>query len=180
VGEDEFVFDFRLAVHDKCLSYDEAPLLYHKEAMKITRKEAAASLLGLATVASAQTPAPKKHKIVMEMSVPGLDAWYEAVGHVSVLRDAFKDDAQIEVVFHGDAVPVLQKTDTELQAELTKHAEAGVVFVACQRSMRAHRLTTQDLFPFAVEVPSGVAEVVLKQEAGYSYLKCSYDPHPTK
>jgi intracellular sulfur oxidation DsrE/DsrF family protein len=41
--------------------------------------------------------------------------------------------------------------------------------------MRARKVTTQDLFPFAVEVPSGLAEVVLKQEAGYSYLKLSYD-----
>ena len=41
--------------------------------------------------------------------------------------------------------------------------------------MRSRKVTTQDLFPFAAEVPSGIGEVVLKQEAGYSYLKMSYD-----
>ena len=148
--------------------------------MKITRKEAATSLLGLAGVAAAQTPGPKKHRIVMEMSLAGMDAWKHAVGHISVLRTAFKDDVQIEMVCLGEGLAVLKKTDTELQAQLTKHAEAGVTFAACQNSMRSRKVTTQDLFPFAMEVPSGLAEVVLKQEAGYSYLKMSWDEPAAK
>ena len=143
--------------------------------MKITRKQAAASLFGLAAAASAQAQAVKKHKIVMEMSLAGMDAWKHAVGHIGVLRNAFKDDVQIEMVCLGEGLAVLQKSDTELQAQLTKHAEAGVVFAACQNSMRLRKVTTQDLLPFAMEVPSGLAEVVLKQEEGYSYLKLSFD-----
>jgi intracellular sulfur oxidation DsrE/DsrF family protein len=143
--------------------------------MKITRKQAAASLLGLAASAAAQAPASKKHKVVMEMSLAGVDAWKHAVGHIGVLRNAFKEDVQIEMVCLGEGLAVLQKTDTELQAQLMKHAEAGVTFAACQNSMRSRKVTTQDLFPFATEVPSGIGEVVLKQEAGYSYLKMSYD-----
>ncbi|HYA16566.1 MAG TPA: DsrE family protein [Bryobacteraceae bacterium] len=142
--------------------------------MKITRKQAAASLFGLAA-AAAQAQAAKKHKIVMEMSLAGMDAWKHAVGHIGVLRTAFKDDVQIEMVCLGEGLAVLQKTDTELQAQLMKHAEAGVVFAACQNSMRLRKVTTQDLLPFAMEVPSGLAEVVLKQEEGYSYLKLSFD-----
>jgi hypothetical protein len=146
--------------------------------MKITRKAAAASMLGLgfALAGSAQTPAStKKHKIVMEMSLAGMDAWKHSVGHIGVLRAAFKEDVQIEMVCLGEGLAILQKADTELQASLMKHAEAGVVFAACQNSMRARKVTTQDLLPFAVEVPSGLGEVVLKQEAGYSYLKLSFD-----
>jgi intracellular sulfur oxidation DsrE/DsrF family protein len=149
--------------------------------MKITRKAAAASMLGLgfalsgSAQAQGQTGGSKKHKVVMEMSLAGMGAWKHAVGHIGVLRSAFKEDVQIEMVCLGEGLAVLQKIDTELQATLTKHAEAGVVFAACQNSMRLRKVTTQDLFPFAVEVPSGLAEVVLKQEIGYQYLKLSFD-----
>jgi intracellular sulfur oxidation DsrE/DsrF family protein len=37
--------------------------------------------------------------------------------------------------------------------------------------MRALKVTTEDLFPFAAQVDSGVAELVRKQEAGYAYIK---------
>jgi len=37
--------------------------------------------------------------------------------------------------------------------------------------MRAMKVTTSDLFPFATQVDSGVAELVRKQEAGWVYIK---------
>jgi intracellular sulfur oxidation DsrE/DsrF family protein len=69
----------------------------------------------------------------------------------------------------------LQKTDTRLAPMLEKAAKDGVVLAAGQNLMRARHVKSDELFPFAVEVPSGLAEVVLKQEAGFSYLKMSYD-----
>ncbi len=37
--------------------------------------------------------------------------------------------------------------------------------------MRAHNLTQADLVPGAEIVPAGIAEVVRKQEAGWTYIK---------
>ena len=42
---------------------------------------------------------------------------------------------------------------------------------ACQNSMRDRNLKTEDLFPFVSQVDSGVAEIVRKQEKGWSYIK---------
>jgi intracellular sulfur oxidation DsrE/DsrF family protein len=142
------------------------------------------TLLAMALAAISQTPKPHKHRVVIEMSLATPDAWAEAEGHIRVLRDSFPNDVDIELVSMGEGVPMLSRTDTELQAEMQRDADAGVVFIACQRSMRARKLTTADLFPFVRQVPSGVAEVVMKQEAGYSYLKASYDApfesHPAR
>jgi intracellular sulfur oxidation DsrE/DsrF family protein len=138
----------------------------------MNRIPAVITLLVLAVSGFAATP---KHRIVMEMSLAGVDAWKAAVSQINELRNAFKDDVQIEVVFVGEALAALQKTDTDVQASLNKAAESGVILAACQSSMKARNVTSQDLFPFAVEVPSGLAEVVLKQEEGYSYVKLSFD-----
>jgi intracellular sulfur oxidation DsrE/DsrF family protein len=37
--------------------------------------------------------------------------------------------------------------------------------------MRLRKVTTEDLFPFSSQVDSGVAELIRKQEAGWSYIK---------
>jgi hypothetical protein len=54
---------------------------------------------------------------------------------------------------------------------LKKAAAEGVVLGACQNSMRARKITSQDIFPFSTEVDSGVAELIRKQEAGFSYIR---------
>jgi intracellular sulfur oxidation DsrE/DsrF family protein len=58
-----------------------------------------------------------------------------------------------------------------LADRMKKLADAGVVFAACENSMRKKNVTKADLLPFVTTVDSGVAEVVRKQEAGWSYIK---------
>jgi uncharacterized protein len=41
---------------------------------------------------------------------------------------------------------------------------------ACQNAMRLMNVKTEDLFPFAAQVDSGVAELARKQEAGWAYI----------
>jgi intracellular sulfur oxidation DsrE/DsrF family protein len=40
--------------------------------------------------------------------------------------------------------------------------------------MKRKQLTKDDLLPFAITVDSGVAEVVRKQAAGWSYIKSGH------
>jgi intracellular sulfur oxidation DsrE/DsrF family protein len=129
------------------------------------------ALLVLALAAISQTLKVQKHHVVMEMSVGGPEVWQGVVTHINVLRNAFGNDIDIEVVCMGEGLAMCQKSDTKLQAALQTAAENGVIFAACQNSMRKRNVKTEDLFPFTSQVPAGIAEVVMKQEAGYSYLK---------
>ena len=62
--------------------------------------------------------------------------------------------------------------DAEGRSErMQKLSESGVVFAACENSMEKKQVTKADLLPFVTTVDSGVAEVVRKQEAGWSYIK---------
>ena len=49
-------------------------------------------------------------------------------------------------------------------------ADSGVRLSACQNAMRLMNVKTEDLFPFAAQVDSGVAELVRKQESGWAYI----------
>jgi uncharacterized protein len=48
---------------------------------------------------------------------------------------------------------------------------SGVVFAACQNTMRAMHVTKDDLLGVATTVDAGVAELTRKEEAGWSYIR---------
>ena len=141
--------------------------------MKITLL--AVFAFALAGIAPAQTPAaaaPAKHKVVFQMNVADTDSWNQLFGNIGNAQKAFqKDGIQIEVVFYGKGISALLKTNTAFEERLKKAAADGVVLGACQNSMRMRKITSQDIFPFSTEVDSGVAELIRKQEAGFSYIR---------
>jgi intracellular sulfur oxidation DsrE/DsrF family protein len=94
------------------------------------------------------------------------------IRHTNNLRKAFEKDggAQVEIVFFGQGLKMLLKTNTEFEEKLKKLSDDGVKLAACQNAMKAMNVKSEDLFPFATEVDSGVAELTRRQEAGYAYI----------
>lgn len=125
----------------------------------------------LAFAAVPQTPKTHPHRVVFEVNSPS-PAWDQVLGNIENMQKAFAPEpVQIEVVCFGKGLELLLKTDTAYQEHLKKVVDSGVSVVACQNSMRKRNVTTADLLPFAGQVDSGAAEVIRKQEAGWSYLK---------
>lgn len=119
-------------------------------------------------------PAQKStsHHVVIEVNVEGPEAWNGILNNIENLQKAFgAAEVQIESVSHGKGLGLLLRTNTGLRQRLEQAAATGVVFAACQNTMRRQNLTKDDLLPFVTTVDSGAAEVVRKQEAGWSYLK---------
>ena len=126
----------------------------------------------IALSATPQTPVNHKHRVVFEMNVPGPDNWNQLLGNMENIRKAFApEEVQIEVVCLGRGLDLLLKTNSAYEERLKKASEDKIVLAACRNSMRARHVTAEDLFPFATTVDAGVAELVRKQEAGWSYLK---------
>ncbi len=120
----------------------------------------------------ARAAEPGMHRVVIEMSGDGPERWEGVLNNVDNLQKAFgADRTKIEVVAHGRGLGLLLGTNEALKARMQGEHDAGVVFAACQNSMRKFNVTKEQLLPFATTVDSGVAEVVRKQEEGWSYLK---------
>lgn len=77
---------------------------------------------------------------------------------------------EIDVVTHGKGLGLL-KTNEAMRERLQSISAAGVGFSVCENTMRRLKLKKEDLALFARTVDSGVAEVVRRQEAGWSYIK---------
>ena len=131
---------------------------------------ALALVLGIAAVS--QTPAKSKHRIVFQLNEESGPAWNSLPLHVNNTMKAFAEDggAQVEVVFFGPGLLMLTKNSTAFEDRLKQLAESGVKLYACQNAMKNRNVKTEDLFPFADQVPSGIAEIVRKQETGWSYI----------
>ena len=112
-----------------------------------------------------------QHKVVIQLNTADTSAWTSTMGTIKNLQRLWPNQVMVEVVVHGMAFDLLVASKTPMAKEVTELTKTGVNFMACENSMRKHHVAKADLVTEAFTVPSGVAEVVLKQEAGWSYLK---------
>ena len=88
-----------------------------------------------------------------------------------ILSEIGEDKIKFTVVGYEEGIQALTATNKETSQLLTKLANRGVKFKACQISMRAWQLTEDD-FPLEVEyVPAGAPEVIRLQIKGYKYWR---------
>ncbi len=112
----------------------------------------------------------KKHKIVMQFSLNDSISQASVVGQVKNIRTAWPN-AQVEVVCHGGGLDLLQTATSKAASQVAEWSAKGVVFAACNNTMKRKNVKKEDLLTSAVVVPSGMIELTLKQEKGWAYVK---------
>jgi uncharacterized protein len=83
-------------------------------------------------------------------------------------------NSKIEVVCHNNGIEMLMASKTKQAKAVAELKSKGVVFAACENTMRERKIEQSEILPEAIYVPSGVFEVILKQEQKYSYIKAGF------
>lgn len=80
--------------------------------------------------------------------------------------------AKYQVVVYNQGVDLLMQRNTTYAQRLQALHGKGVRFVICENTLRNRKLS-KDLFMQDIVgyVPAGIAEIVEKQEQGWSYIK---------
>jgi uncharacterized protein len=112
----------------------------------------------------------KKHKIVMQFTDSDSLSQAIVLGQVKNIRTAWPN-ADIEVVCHGGGLELLQTTKSKVSSQIVEWGEKGVVFAACNNTMKKRNIKKEDLLTPAIVVPSAMIELTLKQEKGWAYVK---------
>lgn len=135
-------------------------------------------LAGGVLMSKAETPTRANetqvvHRVVIDAASSDPKVWVSLVSNTENLIKAFGiGTVEIEIVSHGEGLKLLMKSSADRPIDrMQKLVEYGVVFAACENTMKSMKLTVDDLVDFATPVNSAVAELVLKQEKGWSYLK---------
>lgn len=80
-------------------------------------------------------------------------------------------DLVVELVVHGGGLPLVVTEQSTLKEELARMQEQGVQVAVCQNTMRAQSLTEDDLLPGMTTVRAGIAEIIRRQQEGFSYVR---------
>ncbi len=115
-----------------------------------------------------------KHHIVIQLSSSDTAAWKGLMNNLKHLKDEWGNSVQIEVVAHGPGIEMLMNAKSTQQIKITELKNAGIVFAACMNTMKARNLTKDVILSEAIFVPSGVVEIIMKQEEGWNYLKTGF------
>ncbi len=80
------------------------------------------------------------------------------------------EGVEVELVAYGPGVLML-KGDSSVKDRIDEAIKAGVKINACQNTMNGMKLTPADMLPVVGYVPSGVVEVMRKQQQGWAYIR---------
>lgn len=111
------------------------------------------------------------HKIVFQFVSGDTLSQHSLVNNLKNLREGWPK-AEVEVVFHGNGIFMVMGEKTKYTKELQDFAEQkNIKLVVCENTMKQKKIVRSQLLPFVSTVPMAIAELVIKQEQGWSYLK---------
>ncbi|MCA0428748.1 MAG: DsrE family protein [Bacteroidetes bacterium] len=113
----------------------------------------------------------KKHKIVMQLTSSDALVHKGLIKQLNNLKKGWGDTVLLEVVCHGPGIEFLMSEKTTFKTEIYELKEKGVDFVACENTLREKQISKEQILPDLRFVLMGIGEIVLKQEAGWTYIK---------
>jgi len=113
-----------------------------------------------------------EHRVVFHVNVADEERWQEVLTNVENVQKAFgAAHVEIEVVAHGAGIGLVERKNVALRDRVATIEKTGPVFAACTNTMKKKHLTADDLTAGVEIVDSGVAELIRRQEAGWTYIK---------
>jgi uncharacterized protein len=114
---------------------------------------------------------PKKHRVVFQFTNANDTLQQKAFANQLNNLVTLWPNAELEVVSYNHGLDFMMTAKSKQIDAINKLAEKGIKFMVCENTMKRQKVTKDQLLPIAVVVPSGIAEVVEKQEKGWSYIK---------
>lgn len=137
----------------------------------ISRKLAYAILLIVTAFSHNVAQAADKARMVIQVSENNTAIWNLALNNAkNIQKDLGKDNVVLEIVAFGPGINML-KADSEVGNRIAEADESGVGVMACENTMRNQKLNKQDMLASVRYVPSGVVNILQRQQQGYAYLR---------
>jgi intracellular sulfur oxidation DsrE/DsrF family protein len=115
------------------------------------------------------------HKIIMQLTSADPEVHKSLINQLTNLSTGWKDSVAIEIVCHGPGIQLLvNEKSTQKESVLKFHGKNNIRFVACENTMITKNITKDQIIPGMDYVLMGIAEIVRKQEQGWSYIKAGF------
>jgi len=111
-----------------------------------------------------------KHRMVIHVTDNNEVKWNQALNNAGNLKKRYGKDIQVEIVVNGPGLKMVL-FDSAVGNRMETAVKNGIDLMACGATMKASKVEKKDLYPGVKVVPGGVAEILEKQELGWSYIK---------
>jgi uncharacterized protein len=110
------------------------------------------------------------HKIIFQLTSGDTTAHKQLMKQFNNILSV-SPSTSIEVVCHGAGMDMLISGKTIVEDKINALVKLGVVFNACEFSIKERKIDRNSILKIAGYVPAGIIEIVSKQEQGWSYIK---------
>ena len=115
----------------------------------------------------------KKHKIIIQFADSDSVAQVRVTQQIgNVLR--CWPNADIEIVCLAGGLDLLMSSKSKAGKGVSEWSSKGIVFAACNNTMKMRNVKKEDLLKEATVVPSAIVELATKQEQGWSYFRSGH------
>lgn len=129
-------------------------------------------LLTIPALAQSKTDT-RQHRIVFHVATGDTLAYRALTKQLSNVL-AYWPTASLEVVIHNKGIGFMRRDQSVFEPEIQALKSKGVVFAVCENTMKQQKLTKDQILGQAIFVPVGLAELVIRQEEGWSYIKAGF------
>jgi intracellular sulfur oxidation DsrE/DsrF family protein len=130
-----------------------------------------ALLMGVSTMFAQDAARP--HRIIMQLTSGDTLVHKNLMKQFKNMKEA-APTMQIEVVCHGPGMDMLMSDRSIVQPKLEEFAAQGIVFLACENTIKERKLDRSKVIPEAGYVKAGIIHIVERQEDGWSYIKAGF------
>jgi intracellular sulfur oxidation DsrE/DsrF family protein len=122
---------------------------------------------------SAQTGAqsnPEPLRIIFQLTTADSmahKALMKQIGNITSVEPSTK----IEVVCHGPGLEMLRMDKSVVASKISEFIAAGVVFDACEFSMKERNVSRDVILSGTSYVKAGILHIVRRQNEGWNYIK---------
>jgi intracellular sulfur oxidation DsrE/DsrF family protein len=128
-------------------------------------------LIGFTTFSAIAQKKPNNHKIVFQFTNASDTLQQKAIINQLTNLTTHWPKAKYEVVIHSMGLPfVMSGKSKQIQAIKVLRAK-GVRFLVCENTLKSQKVSKDQLISEVEYVPVGIAEIVEKQEQGWTYIK---------
>lgn len=120
------------------------------------------------------TPLASLHKVVIQLSSADTLEHKGLLMNLKNLKQGWGDSVLVEVVVHGPGIDLVTKQKSTQNEAIQQMIKQGVRFVVCRNTMKQKNITEEQILPNVEFVPMAIAELIRKQEQGWSYLKAGF------
>jgi uncharacterized protein len=113
----------------------------------------------------------KNYKAIIQLTSSDPKVHRSTIRQIRNLMAHLHDQVEVRIVCHGASMPFCVRDSNTLEEEIVMLLDRGVSIGACHNMLVANNTEPTSLIDGIEVIPSGMAELVILQQEGWSYLK---------